>query len=450
MRKIFFSILFSFAISPVVLAADAPQPAPKIQFAVTKYQLKNGLVLLVHEDHTMPIISYQQWFRVGSSHEKPGRTGLAHFFEHLMFKGTKKYPKGEIDKVIQLNGGSNNAFTTEDYTGYYTNLPSDKIELIIDIESDRMRNLLFDEAEINNEREVVKEERRMRYENGVYGPLFELIRHTIYKTNEYRWPVIGYMADLNATKTEELKEFYNRYYAPNNAVVVVAGDVSASRVKSLVEKYYGNIQRQELPVFQSTPEAEQKSPRTSTLEKDVQSTTLAVVYPTVTSGHEDSYALDLLANVLGAGSSSRLYKRFVYKNQIATGASVSNDTNKLAGTLSIFLPLKPGVTSDRAVELLNAELSQVKTNLISDNELKKLKNQTILGYVQGLQTMAARAQSLATYEIVFGDYQRLFGDAERYSAVTKEDIQRVAKKYIVPTKRNNIQIVPRVNSGGAQ
>lgn len=420
----------------------------QVSFSVEKFELPNGLTVLVHENHKMPILSYQQWFRVGSSREKPGRTGLAHFFEHLMFKGTPRYPKGEIDRIIQMNGGYNNAFTTEDYTGYYTNLPSDKLELIIDIESDRMRNLNFDPEEINKEREVVKEERRMRTENSVFGSLYERIRQTIYKTSPYRWPVIGYMADLNATSLDELKDFYNRYYAPNNAVIVVAGDVSASKVKKLVEKYYGPIARQEVPEFHPEPEAEQKYARTSSLQKDVQSYTSAIVYPGVPVGHEDAHALDLMASALGGGDSSRLFKRLVYKNQLATQISASSSNDSLAGEITFFISFKPGADVERGLALVNTELSAIKKDLVSDDELKKLKNQVMLSYIKGLQTIDSRARALALNEVYFSDYRRLFDDLDKYQAVTKEDIQRVANKYIKPIHRNLVQVVPK--GGGPQ
>lgn len=430
----------------VVSLAQASEINEKIKFNVEKYQLDNGLTVLLHEDHTMPLISYHQWFRVGSSYEKPGRTGLAHFFEHLMFKGTPKYPKGEIDRIIEMNGGTKNAFTTEDYTGYYTNLPSNKLELVIDVESDRMRQLMFEQKEIDSEREVVKEERRMRYENSVYGSLFEQIRSTLYKTSPYRWPVIGYMADLNATKLDELKDFYNRYYAPNNAVVVIAGDINISKAKSLIEKYYGGLKRQEIPPFQPTLESEQKSPRYSNLERDVQSVTLAMVYPGANAFSDDVYALDIMSGILGSGSSSRLYKRLVYKNQLMTQVSMSASNDKLSGEISILAALKPGANVARSISLVKAELEQVKNNLVTDQELKKIKTQIKLSYLRGLQTMASRANALANAEIMFGDYKKIFTDLEKYESVTLEDVKRVANKYINPNKLNLVQMIPKSNS----
>ncbi|OFZ12428.1 MAG: hypothetical protein A2Z20_06690, partial [Bdellovibrionales bacterium RBG_16_40_8] len=333
------------------------------------------------------------------------------------------------------------------YTGYYTNLPSDKLELIIDIESDRMRNLLFDISEIDSEREVVKEERRMRYDNSVYGSLFELITTTIYKTSSYRWPVIGYMADLNDTKIDELKSFYYSYYAPNNAVVVIAGDVTISQAKKLIEKYYEPIFRQDLPQIKLESETEQKSTRTARLEKDVQSVTLAVVYPGVKVDHSDVYALDLLASAMGSGSSSRLYKRIVYNNELATSVSMSSHNSNLSGELSFYASLKPNVSVHRVLSLLDDELKKIKTILVAEKELEKLKNQVELSYIRGLQTMSSRAQALALNEIIFGDYRKLFEDIDKYEAVTAEDIRRVANTYIIPSKKNIVQIVPKKGSG---
>jgi len=428
----------------VSLSASARQDKEKISFKVEKFQLKNGLTVLVHEDSSRPIVSFQQWFRVGSSHEKPGRTGLAHFFEHLMFKGTQKYPKGIIDQILQANGGSNNAFTTEDYTGYYTNLPSDKLELIIDIESDRMTNLVFDIKEINSEREVVKEERRLRYENNNYGALFEKLRTTVYKTSPYRWPVIGYMADLNAATMDDFKEFYRLYYAPNNAVIVVAGNVKLSQVKKLIEKYYGKIPAQTLPAFDGKPEAEQKGYRESALIKDVQGQTIALSYVGVPAGHEDSYALDMLTSLLASDTSSRMHRRLVYKNQLATGTSSANQGKKLSGETQFFITLQPGADAVRAQALVDNEIAVIKKKPITDEELEKSKNSILLGYVRGLQTMHERAQALATNEIYFSDYTRLFSDLEKYNQVTKDDIQRVANKYLVNNKKT--RVVLRANN----
>jgi len=419
-------------------------PSDQIRFPVEKYQLPNGLTVLIAEDHKMPLVSYQQWFRVGSSYERPSHTGLAHFFEHLMFKGTAKHPEVQFNALMQANGANFNAFTTEDYTGFYINLPSDKVELAIDIESDRMHNLQFDTGMINSEREVVKEERRMRYENSVSGSLWELFRTTRYKTSPYSWPVIGYMPDLNAMKLEEFREFYQSHYAPNNAVVVVVGDVETKKVKKLIEKYYGPIPSSKLPAFEPTAEAEQKAPRTAKLEKEVQGVSTLIGYPGVKAGDSNQYALDMLADIMSGGPSSRLFKTLVYDSKLATNVSMSAEENKLSGDVVLGLGWVPGANVQKGLTILENELKKVKTDLVSEKEMTKVRNATLLGYVRGLQTVSSKAHALAYNEIVFNDYRELFAQLDKMTDVTREQIRDVANKYLNPTITNTVQIVPGV------
>lgn len=415
----------------------------KIRFQVEKFKLDNGLTVLIHEDSRIPMINYQQWFRVGSRHEKPGRTGLAHFFEHLMFKGTKKYPDGELDRLVQKYGGNFNAFTTEDYTGYYIQIPSNKLEFVIDIESDRMRNLVFDQRAIDSEREVVKEERRLRYENSIMGSLWEKNRQVLYKLSPYRWPVIGYMADLNATSMAEFKEFYDTHYAPNNAVIVVVGDVKKSNVKKLIEKYYGTISRKEIPDLKYELDPLPKNQRQGQIEKGEQAITTIVSYPGVAAGHKDEVALQMLASALGDGTSSRLYKIMVYKNQIATGVSGSHDGNILSGELMFTITFKPGMSVESGLSLLDSEIRRMTSEPISADELRKLKNTVLLSNVRGLQTIAAKAGVLAEYETKFGDYTRLFGDIDKFANISALDIQEIAKQYLVQQRRSIVSAIPK-------
>lgn len=421
--------------------------AEAIQFPVEKFQLKNGLTVLVHEDHTLPIITYQQWFRVGSRDEKPGRTGLAHFFEHLMFKGTEKFPGKDFDRMIQANGGVNNAFTTRDYTGYYINLPSSKLELAIDIESDRMRNLLFDPKEVQSEREVVKEERRYRVENSVYGILDEAIFKTVFKVHPYRWPVIGYMADLNAATIDDMKEFYRVYYAPNNAVVVIAGDVNTSEVKALMEKYYAGIPAQELPKKEFPKEPDQTAQRNVNLTKDLQSPVFALAYKIMKAGEDSAYAMDLLASVLASGPSSRLYRRLVYKEQLATEVSAWSYTPSNEGVFEVVTTMKSGADMEKAVSSVFAELYKLRKTPVTEEELQMAKNQVIFSYVNGLKTTAGKASALALNEIMFGDYKVLFEDLKKYIQVTPADIQKAAEEYLQPHQRSVIRVRPAAAQG---
>ena len=231
-------IALTFTVKTQVWAEDL---AELIKFPVEKYQLNNGLTVLLHEDHSVPTISYHTWFRVGSKNEEPGYTGIAHLFEHLMFKGAKRYTGKEFDRILQANGAVNNAFTSYDYTGYYENLPSDKLELAVDLESDRLVNLQVNAENLVSEREVVKEERRVRVDNSVGGFLSEMLYATVFKVHPYRWPVIGWMQDLDQIDLKKCREFYGSYYAPNNAVVIVAGDFDTKSAKALIDKYYSHL-----------------------------------------------------------------------------------------------------------------------------------------------------------------------------------------------------------------
>lgn len=422
----------------------------QIRFKVEKYKLANGLTVLIHEDHKMPLLSYQQWFRVGSSHEMPGRTGLAHFFEHMMFKGTKKYPEGEIDRLIQMNGGNFNAFTTEDYTGYFANLPSNKLEMMIDIESDRMRNLVLDEKAINSEREVVKEERRMRLENSVAGSLWELFRSTFYKTSPYRWPVIGYMPDLNATKLNEFKDFYTLNYAPNDAVVVVAGDVQPAEVKKLIEKYYGSIAAKKLPEFKPAEETDQKAPRTAQLERDVQGVTALIGYRGPKGNEPDYYPLSFLTEIMTSGTSSRLYKRLVYQSQLATQVSMQAESYQLGGTVTVYVGFKPGADVNKGLAIVNEEIDKLKKDLVTEAEMQKIKNSALLGAIKGLQTVSSKGHLLAYNEIAFNDYNNLFTSIDKLSEVTADQIRTVAQKFFVNEKMNLVKTVPKAVGGGVK
>lgn len=414
-----------------------------IQLKVEKFQLSNGLTVLLHEDSSAPMITYHQWFRVGSRHENVGRTGLAHFFEHLMFKGTEKYPARVFDRIIQANGGNNNAFTSKDYTGYYTNIPSDKLELIMDIEADRMRKLVFNQKEIDSEREVVKEERRLRTENDISGVIEEAMYKLVYKVHPYRWPVIGYMADLNATSMDELKEFYRIHYAPNNAVVVIVGDIKIGKTKSLIEKYYNSIASQPLPEKVLPQEPEQTSQREQALQKDVQAPTVALAYRISAAGQADSYALDMISNLLSAGSSSRLHKRLVFQEQVVTGVSSWAYTPKEPGIFEIVASVKPGVGADQVINSIQAEVAKLRNKLVDEKELNKIKNQMMTDYVQSLKTMQGKARALAVNEILFGDYQELFRDLGKYFQVTPETIKAVAEKYLRAEKRSIIRVLPK-------
>ncbi len=441
----FLSFVLCLGIAPPVAGEGNPPDSPQgrqLKFNVEKFKLANGLTVLVHEDPSLPILTYHQWFRVGSRDEKPGRTGLAHFFEHLMFKGTKKYPGDSFSSLVKANGGDLNAFTSKDYTGYFIKLPNSKLELAVDLESDRMINLLFDEKVIGSEREVVKEERRVRTEDSVGGAIWEAMFATLFKVHNYRWPVIGSMEDLNATSLEDLKNFYRTFYAPNNAVVVVAGDVRVKDVKSLVEKYYGKFASQVLPGKNFPGEPPQKGERTKSLSKSVQNPVVAVCFPAPTAGTDEAYSIELLGQLLGQGDSARLHRRLVYQEQLVSEVSVMALPMLDAGVFLLKGDLRPGVSQEKFLTSLYSELYKVRKDLVTTEEIEKVKNQALLGFIEGLKTTSGKAYQLAYYETHFGDFQRLFQDVEKYMAVTRESLRAVAQKYLAPEQRSVIQVVP--------
>ncbi len=419
-----------------------------IQFPVEKFELDNGLTVLLQPDRRIPAVSVQTWYRVGSKDEVPGRTGLAHFFEHMMFKGTAKYPSSTWGEFLNSKGADTNAFTSYDYTGYYINAPSENLELIMDIESDRMRHLTLDPKEVNSEREVVKEERRMRYDDNIDGGMREKMAEVMFKKLPYRWLPIGFMVDLNAASIDDMHKFYKSFYSPNNAVLVIAGDMDVSRAKSLVKKYFSNLPREKVDRPQVTGEAKQTKMRSATISRVAQAPTLSVGYvlPDVTS--KDHYALDLLGIVLGQGQSSRLYKRLVYSTEVATSTDSWSWGQTLAGQFAIGASLKPGVKADRVLSLIEGEVAKVRKKAVSQAELDKARNLFLKDYVDGLKRVSGKARLLAQYEVVFGDYKRIFSDLEEYMKVKPEDLLRVAKNYLAPERRNIVIVEPKKVAGG--
>lgn len=421
-----------------------------LSFPVEKEVLPNGLTVLYHADRTVPLVSFHSWFKVGSKDEKPGLTGIAHLFEHMMFKGTKKYSGDQFDLILQSNGATNNAFTTQDYTGYYINAPSSKLELLLDIESDRMQNLVIDKGALDSERDVVKEERRYRLDDNPMGLLWQGIFATAFRKHPYKNEVIGTMEDLGRVTPEIALDFHRVYYSPTNAVLVLAGDFEMAKAKELVKKYYGSIPRQEVPRVSHDPEPNQTAPRSLFIKRDVGAWTMSINYPVPKAGTDEAYALDLLSAIMGRGQSSRLYRRLVYKEQIATSASAGNNSLQDAGLFQIFVSLKPGGKKSEAQKRflaaqrsVYAEMWRPRNLLVSNQELEKARNQLLVSQVESLKTLHGKAESLATNEILFGDYSRVFTDLDRYTKISPEQIRQAARKYLSPERSNLVVVRPK-------
>jgi zinc protease len=417
--------------------------ALEISLNVEKFTLENGLTVLLHEDHSIPMISYHTWYHVGSRDEQPGVTGAAHMLEHMMFKGAKKYSDKQFDQILHANGITNNAFTTNDYTGFYENLPSDKLELIMDVEVDRMRDLTLSAEALKSELQVVGEERRWRVDNNPVSLLRESMMEALFQVHPYHWPVIGYMKDIQAYTPEKLRKFYDTFYVPNNAVLVIAGDFKTETVKALVTKYYGVLAARPLPEVRYTQEPESIKAQRFEKNAEVQNTSVIISYKTVPAGHPDQYPLDLLANILGAGSSSRLNKNLVYKKQEATDAGAFSETSADPGFFSLHAIVVPGHSSKISEQALDMEVQKLRDQPISEKELRKAKNQIMKDYIEGLMTIDGKAQTLAVTEILRGDYHALFDDLNKYEKVTSKDLKRVAQTYFKAQRKVTAVLNPK-------
>jgi zinc protease len=438
------------AVFPAAYAAEtAPTPdlEKAIQFPVEKYKLANGLTVLLNPDNSIPSVSIQTWYRVGSKDEHVGRTGLAHFFEHMMFKGTAKYDKNTWRGFLNSKGADFNASTNTDYTNYYINASSENLDVLLSIESDRMRNLLLDPKEVASEREVVKEERRMRYDDSVEGSMHEAMAALLWTKLPYRWLPIGSMVDLNQASMEDLHAFYKEFYSPNNAVLVVAGDFDPAAAKRLIEKYYGGLPQEKIVRPEITPEPEQRAPREVKITRDAQAPMVSVAYHLPDLNNPDLYALDLLSIVLGQGNSSRFYQKLVREKELATSAWAASDNSVLAGEFILVANLKPKTDPSKALAAMELEMKEVRHNLVSQKELDKARNIFMKEYVDRLKRISGRARMLANYETVYGDYTRIFSDLKRYQAVTPDDLKRVANAYLRPSQRNTVIVLPRKAGG---
>lgn len=415
----------------------------ELRFPVTKYKLANGLTVLLYEDHRVPMISYHTWYKVGSRDEREGITGSAHMLEHMMFQGAKKYPAKEGMKVLDQNGVDWNAFTTNEFTGFYMNLPSSKLELVMDVEFDRMSSLAIDPQILKSEKQVVAEERRMRYDNSPPGLLYERTVGTVFKTSNHHWPVIGWMKDIEQYNDKVLREFYRKFYGPNNAVLVIAGDFEPEALKKLIDKYYGRLEAAPMPERRYPAEDKQIQARIEMIPKDVQAISFNIAFPGSGALNKDMYALDILATIMGTGSSSRLYKKLVYDMKIASSAGAFHRSWQELGMFAVSVNMKPGQPMEKAAAVVREELNRFQKEKVSAAELKKAKIFVMKGSVDGLTTLDRKARALASAEIINGSYESLFTDLEKYQAVTAEDIQRCARAYLKPEAQNTVALIPQ-------
>jgi zinc protease len=414
------------------------------EYPVATKTLKNGMKVLVQSDHSIPNVALYIFYRIGSRNEHPGTTGISHFFEHMMFNGAKKYGPGELDKVMEANGGANNAYTSQNVTVYQDWFPRSALPLIFDIEADRIQNLSFDPEKIKSERGVVASERRLSVDNENFGALDEQLWATAFIAHPYQWPVVGWMSDIEHWTMEDLKHHFEMGYSPSNATMVVVGDVSAEEIFELCEKTIEPIPSHAPPPPVTTVEPEQMGERRLVLHKAAQLPLLLIGYHLPQSNSPDYYALNILRTVLFQGESSRMYQRLVDKEQIALAVDSAQQPAFDPTIAIVIAQVKQGVDPAACEKAIYDEFEKAKSAPITDKELEKAKNIRLVEFYKQMQTINGRANTIGTYEVFFGDYNKLFAAAKNYGAVTKEDVQRVAKLYFGANNRTVATLVPGV------
>ncbi|HEX8531295.1 MAG TPA: pitrilysin family protein [Cytophagales bacterium] len=407
-----------------------PKPAD-----VQSFTLANGMKFLVLEDHSIPNANMYLFWKVGSRNEYPGITGLSHFFEHMMFNGARKYGPKMFDQVMENGGGSNNAYTTPDVTVYTDWFPSAALETMFDLESDRVRDLNFDDKMIESERGVVHSEWRTGLENSNFRALHQQLLSVAFFAHPYSWPVIGYESDIKNWRKEDLQGYFRTYYAPNNCVAVVVGDVRTERVQQLARQYFEPIAAHAPPRPVHTQEPPQQGEKRFAVQKDVAAPNVLIGWHVPAATSPDYYALSLLGDILSEGKSSRLYRSLVDGKQLATEVDARLTASLDPYLFTIFAVANPGVTADRLERALLDEIDALIKDGVAEKELQKVKNQQRVRLYRQLETINGKANNLGSHEVFFGDYGQLFAAPEKFARVSAEDVRRVAAQYFTKANR---------------
>jgi predicted Zn-dependent peptidase len=417
------------------------------QFPVVDRTLPNGLRVIVHEDHSAPAVSSYIFFRAGSRNEKYGQTGIAHLFEHMMFNGGKKFGPGVFDDLIEGNGGSTNGFTMRDVTAYLNNFPREALPVVLDLESDRMAHLAITAQNLEQERGIVMEERRLRVDDQVSGVMNEALYLQAYVQSPYRWPVIGFMSDLRRITLEQARAFFHTYYAPNNAILVLAGDVEPGKAFALVKRYFGAIPRSTPPAPVDPSEPPQVGERRAVVTKTAELPALLMGYRGVAVRDADRPVLDVMEKLLTGGDSARLDEDLLRKHELATEVEASMSWGIDPELFVVYAQARPKKTAAELQARIDAVLADLARTPVPPDELEKAKNQLEADFLRGMKTLSGKANQLGYFEAVFGDYRKLFELEAAWEAVTAEDVKRAAAKYLVPAARTVIELVPQPKTG---
>lgn len=437
MKRITYALVAFLMISTQVFAADN-----NIKF--TEFDLDNGLHVILHKDNSTPIVAVSILYHVGSKNEDPNRTGFAHFFEHLLFEGSENIERGQFDKLITAAGAINNANTTFDRTFYYEILPSNQLELGLYLESERLMHAKIDQVGVDTQREVVKEERRQRYDNQPYGTILEETLSRAYRVHPYRWTTIGSMDHLNQATLDEFMDFYRTFYVPQNATLSIAGDIDIEETKKLVEIYFNDIPRGKQTVPRPTAvEPPQEAEIRDVVYDNIQLPAVIQAYHMPAQGTEDYYAINMLTTLLSDGQSSRFYKEIVDEQQKALQVAAIPLSGEDPGLFITFGIANMGTEPEDLEASMDAEVEKVKNELITEREFQKVRNQIENDFVVSNSSVVGIAESLANYHVYFGDANLINTEIEKYMQVTREDIREVAKKYLNENNRVVLYYLPK-------
>ena len=410
---------------------------------VQEHQLANGMKVLLVESPKAPVVTVQIWYKVGSRNEVMGRAGLSHMLEHMMFKGTPKRPKGEFSRLIKKNGGNDNAFTSQDFTAYFENLAADRVELALELEADRLRGLLLDDKEFQLEREVVKEERRMRSEDDPQSYLAEALFAQAFQMHPYHWPIIGWFPDLNAMTRADLKRHYDTYYVPNNATLIVVGDIQAAKLLPVIKRFFETIPKRPLPPQQAVAEPEQRGERRIVVKRDAQLPAVMVGYRAPNFSSDDAYALTLLESILSHGKSSRLYRSLVYEQKLAQAVGAEYSLLQTdPELLYCFAVAAPGQTTEQVERAIYAEIQKLQQEPPSDLELQRAKNQVEAEYVFGQDSNFRQAMLFGQAETTGAGWRQVEQFVKKLHDVKADDVKRVAQKYLIEDGRTVGILIP--------
>jgi predicted Zn-dependent peptidase len=446
-QRLFVVLLASVVLlscAPRVSAPSAPKPSQSFDLAFREYRLKNGLRVLLAEDHSAPTFSICVTYNVGSRDERPGRTGFAHLFEHMLFQGSENVGKGEHFMLVENNGGTANGTTNADRTNYFETLPANQLELGIFLEADRMRAPSITQVNFDNQRSTVQEERRQSYDNRPYGKTYEAVIGTAYDNFAYKHSTIGSMEDLNAATLDDARDFFRTYYAPNNAVLSLVGDFKTDAALQLITKYFENIPAQAAPPAPNVAEPEQSAERRKIIEDAFAPTArLDIVYKIPPGNTRDWYALSVLGEVLAEGVSSRLHQKLVKEKEIAQSVSAGPDERRGPSLFWFSVGARPATDLAQLEQLVYEEIERLRHELIADWEHDKIQMQLRRQRAQQLYSTRRRANSLGHFAVYYGDPALINTVWQKYEAVEKADLQRVAKTYFSPTNRTVVITMPK-------